>query len=188
MYSVLYISSFTPAPYQRVLSLPVSSLPQLPAAVFLFSPPPVHASPGYVTYGHLTTLLRWPSDPESKTSCDRLWVGNVCLNASAFISITSTKHGKRFMKKASLAQITTFPMCITKYLTHTSDFKRIVPRQVQTRRSVQLFCFLNLLASEILGTRPDFFLFSHITMLFKSTQRFQLWFSTNLVAHRFKPN
>ena len=55
-----------------------------------------------------------------------------------------------------------------------SPVSGIVPRQVQIRWSVQLFCFLHLLSFEILGTRPDFFLFSHITMLFKSTQRFQL--------------
>ena len=89
----------------------------------------------------------------------------------SYISITCTKHGKRFMKKASPARITTFPICITTYVTHTSDFKRIVPRQVQTRRSVQLLFFLHLLSFKILRTRPDFFLFSHITMLFKSAHR-----------------
>ena len=81
------------------------------------------------------------------------------------------------MKKASPARITTFPMCITTYVTHTSDFKRIVPRQVQTRRSVQLFFFLHLLSFKILGTRPDFFLFSHITMLFKSAHGI-IWLET----------
>ena len=89
----------------------------------------------------------------------------------SYISITCTKHGKRFMKKASPACITTFPMCFTTYVTHTSDFKRIVPRQVQTRRSVQLFFFFAFAVLQDLRNKTRFFLFSHITMLFKSAHR-----------------